>query len=200
MHNIWQVSAWDTCPRINLQGLLVYEKHCLFRHKFMLQRQNACVSLKRRIINSAEMRPIYFCSLWPCRPALFILQSCTLSSTICIFHTRPWNIKTLTQHVLSHADITSMSGQEGSSSHVRVYLQEFGFITTINPNKLLLKHRDSPIIHYRSNISGGMKTFWCEIQVYGYGHLQANVTLFYHDGLKMINPILSDQGVFNIWL
>lgn len=27
VQNIWQVVAWDTCSRINLQGLVVYEKH-----------------------------------------------------------------------------------------------------------------------------------------------------------------------------
>lgn len=27
VHNVWQVVAWDTCSRIHLQGLVVYEKH-----------------------------------------------------------------------------------------------------------------------------------------------------------------------------
>ena len=29
VHNVWQLVAWDTCSRINLQGLPVYEKHPL---------------------------------------------------------------------------------------------------------------------------------------------------------------------------
>lgn len=27
VHHVWQVVAWDTCSRINLQGCVVYEKH-----------------------------------------------------------------------------------------------------------------------------------------------------------------------------
>lgn len=27
VHHVWQIVAWDTCFRINLQGLVVYEEH-----------------------------------------------------------------------------------------------------------------------------------------------------------------------------
>lgn len=55
-------------------------------------------------------RSSYFTS----RPHQVALQTCTYSSKRCIFHFGLWNIEKLTQCVLSHANITSMSGQSGA--------------------------------------------------------------------------------------
>lgn len=81
VHSVWQAVAWDTCSKINLQGLAVYEKlpvpwqsarcrHFTHRSKrfepnsgcsFILSLQSFTKQGDRKSLR-AEKQRIYFCS------------------------------------------------------------------------------------------------------------------------------------------
>lgn len=142
VHHVWQVVAWDNCSRINLQGPVVYEKHpplwqsalcSLFTHRSKLFEPNSGCSH----IISAQSFP-WIGGLWNCRSTVLIvppsphdpasLPSSSYSNRALIVQRDAFFIlayeilKTLTQHVLSHADITTMSGQGGAGQRGWSYI------------------------------------------------------------------------------
>lgn len=155
VHNMWQVVAWDTSSKIHLEGLVVYEKHCL------LWQSALCCLLFVICFKLITSQPpdwwgsgkhrIQYCSSfmfsfssiftsWPHQVALFQLQSCTYSSQTCIFHFGPWNIEALMQHLRSHADFNVLTGLGWSRAegliwrlcHLMAYLQQHKYVKTIN--------------------------------------------------------------------